>query len=307
MHFNMDSVAKVAKESGLIANLSVAILETGDFSYEKTLKENLELYRKWNGIDNGRINVYLGPCCLRYLSREQLNEIALISKEENIGIHVHASETLDDVRKVKEIFSKRPVEVLRDYGLLSENTIIAHAVWVTEKEIDYVAKSGVNIAHCPISNNILLSGNMPLVDMLSKNVKVGFGTDISPAWNVVSEARLAYYTTNTLYGVPSRLTPYTLLKMATGGFAKFKGIESHGKIAKGYDANIIVLDFTEIKSWPSNFNIYEALLFSEASIDTVIVRGEVIMDSGEVLTISANEVEKARKVIEEKLNKIYGK
>ncbi len=307
MHFNMDSVAKVAKESGVIANLSVAILETGSFSYEKTLRENIELYRKWDGVDNGRINVYLGPCCLRYLSREQLSEIALIAKEENIGIHVHASETLDDVRKVREIFNKRPVEVLKDYGLLSENTIIAHAVWVTEREIDYIAKSGANVAHCPVSNNILLSGNMPLIDMFSKNVKVGLGTDINPSWNVMSEARLAYHTINTLYGVPSRITPYTLLKMATGNYAKFKGIENHGKIAKGYDANIIVLDFAEVKGWPNIFNIYEAILFSEASVETVIVRGEVIMDSGEVLTINANEIRKAKKVIEEKLNKIYGK
>jgi len=307
MHFNMDSVAKVAKESGLIANLSVAILETGSFSYEKTLKENIELYRKWNGVDNGRINVYLGPCSLRYLSREQLSEIALIAKEENIGVHVHASETLDDVRRTKEKFNKRPIEVLKDYGLLSENTIIAHAVWVTEKEIDYIAKSKANVAHCPVSNNILLSGNMPLVDMVSKNVRIGFGTDINPSWDVISEARLAYYTTNTLYGVPSRISPYMLLEMATGNYAKFKGIENHGKIAKGYDANIVVLDFTGIRGWPRTSNIYEAILFSGASIETVIVRGEVIMDSGEVLTINADEIRKAKKTIESKLNEIYGK
>ena len=209
--------------------------------------------------------------------------------------------------RVKEVFNKRPVEVLRDYGLLSENTIIAHAVWVTEKEIDYIAKSGANVAHCPVSNNILLSGNMPLVDMVSKNVKVGLGTDINPSWNIISEAKLAYHITNTLYGVPSRITPYTLLKMATGNYAKFKGIENHGKIVKGYDANIIVLDFAEVKGWPSTYNIYEAILFSEVNVETVIVRGEVIMDSGEVLTINADEIRKAKKVIEEKLNKIYGK
>jgi len=307
MHFNMDSVAKAVKESGLIANLSVAILEIADFEYEKTLKENIELHRKWDGVDDGRINVYLGPCCLRYLTREQLNEISLISKEENIGIHIHVAETLDDVRKAKEAFGKRPIEVLRDYGLLSSKTLVAHAVWVTEREINYLFKSEANVAHCPISNNILLSGTMPIVDMLAKNVKIGFGTDINPSWDILSEAKLTYFTVNTLYGVPSRISSYTLLELATGNRAKFKGIENHGKISKGYDANIIVMDFSNVRGWPLESNIYNAILFSNATIETVIVRGEVLMDSGEVLTIDGAEVRKARKILESKLNEIYGK
>ena len=304
MHFNMDSVARAVQESGIIANLSVAIMDTQIKTYEETLKENMVLFKKWNGADDNRITVSLGPCGIRFLKPDQLQEISTIAKEQNFYIHMHISEVQEDVKYAKKKFGKRPVEVLRDMGFLGEKTLLAHAVWVSEREIDYVAKTLTNIAHCPISNTLLLSGIAPLINMLRKNVRVGFGIDINPEWDVLAEARLAMYLTNNLYGTPPRLQPFEILKMATGGLAKFPGIEKHGLIKPGYDANIVAINAKMPEGWPYRKAYYSAVLFSRANIETVIVRGEVLVDGGEVLTIGDRDIEKAKRVLSKKLEEL---
>jgi len=304
MHFNMDSVARAVQESGIIANLSVAIMDTRIKTYEETLKENMNLFKKWNGVDNNRITVSLGPCGIRFLKPNQLQEISVIAKEQSLYIHMHISEVQEDVKYAKKEFGKRPIEVLRDMGFLGEKTLLAHAVWVSEREIDYVAKTSTSIAHCPISNTLLLSGIAPLISMLRKNVKVGFGIDINPEWDVLAEAKLAIYLANNLYGAPPRLQPFDVLKIITGNSAKFPGIEKHGLIKPGYDANIVVVNTKTPEGWPYEGAYYSAVLFSKASIETVIVRGEVLVDGGEVLTIGEREVEKAKKILSKKLEEI---
>lgn len=304
MHFNMDSVARAIHETGIMANLSVAIMDTKIKSYEETLKENLDLYKKWNGVDNNRITVSLGPCGIRFLKPNQFQEISTIAMEENMPIHMHLSEVQDDVKYAREKYGKRPVEVLRDLGLLGERTLLAHAVWVSEREIDILAKTLTNIAHCPISNTILLSGIAPLISMLHKKVRVGFGVDVNPEWDILAEARTAMYITNNLYGSPPRLKSFEILKMVTGGTAKFPGIEKHGLIKPGYDANIVVLNTEDPEGWPYKGSYYSTVLFSKAEVETVIVKGEVLVDGGEVLTISDKDIEKAKNILIKKLNEL---
>lgn len=303
MHFNMDAVARAIKETGIMANLSVAIMDTPIKTYESTLKENLNLYKKWHGLDN-RITVSLGPCGIRFLKYEHLQEIAAIAKEENMSIHMHVSEVMDDVKYSKEKYGKRPVEVLQDLGLLSKETLLAHAIWISEKELVIMSKYNVVVALCPISNTLLFSGIPPIVDMLDKNMKLGFGIDISPEHDLLGEARTLYYMVNNIYGYPQRVKPYKLLKIITGGSAKLPGLEKHGILKPGYDANIVVLDSRDPVGWPSE-EIYKSILFSKANVETVIVKGEVLVDGGEVLTIGTKEIEKAKEIVSKKINHLY--
>lgn len=60
------------------------------------------------------------------------------------------------------------------YGLLRENTILAHAVHLQPSEIDLISQRGSGISHCPTSNFNLTSGMAKVGVMLDKGIKVGF-------------------------------------------------------------------------------------------------------------------------------------
>src|SRR5437667_3458955 len=59
----------------------------------------------------------------------------------------------------------------------------AHCVWITMNEVRTLARHGVSVAHCPVSNMKLASGGVaPVPEMLLEGVVVGLGTD-SPISN----------------------------------------------------------------------------------------------------------------------------
>ena len=69
------------------------------------------------------------------------------------------------------------MDYLAKIGFLSNRTITAHDVWITDEEIDVMKRFGVGGAHCPQSNMKLASGVAPIPAMLAKDVAVGLGTD----------------------------------------------------------------------------------------------------------------------------------
>ena len=56
---------------------------------------------------------------------------------------------------------------------------MAHSIHLNDDEIGILADSGTGIAHCPYSNQNLLSGTMPYFRLKDRGLKVGLGTDVA--------------------------------------------------------------------------------------------------------------------------------
>ncbi len=110
-----------------------------------------------------------------------LSSLGQLAKEENLPIQTHISENKGEVELVRKMFPERSsyTEVYDHYGLLGEKTILAHAVHLSDQEMELVKRKGAGVAHCPLSNMSLGSGIAPVRQMLDKGVKVGLGTDVS--------------------------------------------------------------------------------------------------------------------------------
>jgi len=89
-----------------------------------------------------------------------------------------------------------PVKHLKNYGLLNEWLIAAHAVHTDREDLTILAEHNVKIAHCPRSNARLKNGLAPYSKMLEHGITVGLGTD-SLASNddlsLISEAQFALH------------------------------------------------------------------------------------------------------------------
>ena len=119
-------------------------------------------------------------------------------------MHIHVQETKDELvnsmtgnRKGKGCHRSdahcSPIENMARQGYL-ENTVCAHCVHVTDKDIELLAKHHASVVHCPCSNMKLGSGICPVQKMLDAGVNVCLGTDGASSNNnldMLHEMRMA--------------------------------------------------------------------------------------------------------------------
>jgi guanine deaminase len=126
---------------------------------------------------------------------ELLTDLGALAKKENLPIQTHMSENLAEVALVKELFPDQETyaHVYDAHGLLTDRTILAHCVHLSEAEVKLCAERGAGIAHCPISNTGLTSGEAKVRWMIEGGVKVGLGTDCSGGYSpsILESARQA--------------------------------------------------------------------------------------------------------------------
>jgi len=98
----------------------------------------------------------------------------LSAEEPNIRIQTHISENPSEVEYTRSLFPSAPsyAGVYDAFGLLKNNTILAHAVHLSQEEIDLIKERDAGISHCPTSNFNLTSGVAPVGVFLDKGIKV---------------------------------------------------------------------------------------------------------------------------------------
>lgn len=91
----------------------------------------------------------------------------------NVAIQTHISENPKEVEDTLKYFNADSYAGVYDkFKLLRRNTILAHGVWLTEKEMALIAKRGAGLSHCPTSNFYLSSGMARVGLLLDHGVKV---------------------------------------------------------------------------------------------------------------------------------------
>ncbi len=300
MYIHMDEVAKAVKETGIRAVLGYGMADRG--SKERAKKEleiGLKFIRDWNNTE--RIKCMLTPHAPYTCSPEFLMEINEFSKSLNVVKHIHVAETKWEVEEIKRRYGKTPVELLDGIGFLDDKTVIAHAVWLNDQEIDILARRGVSVAHCPASNLKLASGIARVAEMVERGVNVCIGTDSAASNNTLNmlfEIRIASLL-QLLRG-----KNVNTLKMATeNGYKAYK--LKGGKLKEGYLADLIVIRRSE--SYYPMYSPENSIVYASKGCEVlhVFVDGKLVVENGEVLNVDESKVlerveEVARKLVESK-------
>ena len=103
----------------------------------------------------------------------------LVDSDSSLAIQTHISENPDEIKKTKELFDYLGDEITYAgvydyYHLLRDNTILGHAVYLEESELELIKERNAGISHCPTSNFNLTSGVAKVGVMLDRGIKVGF-------------------------------------------------------------------------------------------------------------------------------------
>ncbi|WP_139490556.1 5'-deoxyadenosine deaminase [Brevibacillus dissolubilis] len=265
-------------------------------STERALQESMDLYERWHGTANGRIQYAFNPRFALSCTDELMREVAKLSSEKGIRVHTHASENLDEIRIVEELYGMRNIEYFDSIGLTSDRLILAHCVWLDDNEIEMIKRSGVHVSHCPSSNMKLASGFAHIPRLLEEGVSVSLGADGCACNNhldIFTEMRMAALIHKPTYGSTS-MSAQDVLWMATRNGAKALGQEQDlGSLEVGKKADVVVLNLNQLHAYPSEtVPIMSRIVYSAKSTDveTVMVDGRVVVRDRQLLSLPVNDI-----------------
>jgi 5-methylthioadenosine/S-adenosylhomocysteine deaminase len=217
------------------------------------------------------------------------------ARELGLPLHTHMSETEAEVQQNVDEYGVRPVEHLRGLGVFDGPALVAHAVHLTEEELQTLASHDVKISHNPGSNLKLGSGVAPVPQMLRHGIRPSLGTDGSASNNnldMLEEIRLAALIHKGVQGDPLAVPADTALRMGTayGAESAFLG-ESTGTLEVGKRADFITMDLDAAHMQPVH-DVVSNIVYSAFGSDVrdVYVDGEPLMRDRECLTLDEEEV-----------------
>jgi 5-methylthioadenosine/S-adenosylhomocysteine deaminase len=268
-----------------VAKLSAAPIEA-TLSACGDILENWEFDRRW-------IRPALGPTIPLHCSDRFLVDCARLAGEHGVPIQTHLAESRAQAALGRTRYGKSLVAHLHDLSFLSERLSAAHAIWLDDDDIARLGQAGVRVAHNPSSNLRLGSGVAPVRKMLDNAIGVGVGTDASntsDGQNMFEATRLASYLSRVDgFAADQWLSAGEAFHLATEGSARVLGFEKIGRLAPGYEADIVFLRLDSPHFVPLRAPLIQ-MVFGEngASVHTVMIGGRIVFQDGRLLTLDEN-------------------
>jgi 5-methylthioadenosine/S-adenosylhomocysteine deaminase len=292
-YFAMDEIARAFSDAGMRANLAWTLFSGGE--EEASLSHSAAFVEQWHGAADGRITVSLGPHSPYTCTPAFLAQVAQRARQLGVGIHIHASETAEQVAQSMAAHGKTPIAVARDAGLFAAPTLAAHVAHPTRDDIAIMAAEGVSVSVTPKTEMKLGTGVAPIADLRAAGVTVGLGSDgaaSNNSYNLLEAARLIALLEKHRTQDATTMPVGEALSLATSESARAIGLSDvTGELREGLAADIVLVRRDAPHAQPLH-DPAATLLYSASSadIDTVIVAGRVLMRGRKLLTIDRRRV-----------------
>jgi cytosine/adenosine deaminase-related metal-dependent hydrolase len=215
-----------------------------------------------------------------------------LSREHHLPFYIHVLETKTQRVLGEEKFGRRSlIRYVHDLGLLSERMNIIHGIWLDDDDLDLIAKASSLIAHNPISNLRLGSGIMPFRKIKSRGIPVCLGSDEAITddsvnmWSVAKLAGLIHnITTPDYHDWPTARE--VLECLVDGGVRAMRSPRPLGRIAAGYQADLILVDLDTLPFTPLN-DLHRQLVYCElgSSVRMTMVAGRIVYERGKLCDV----------------------
>lgn len=282
MHMFPGQSVRAARESGMRAAISRGLVGSGDDEGgSRRLREALGEMEEARG--DSRFTFLLAPHAIYTCDEAYLRRVTDAAKEHGLRLHIHVSESRNEIENAKKQYGASPVEYLARIGLFDVPTVAAHCVHLSERDMDILAEKNVNVVTNPVSNCKLANGFAPIPALLARGVNVCIGTDGAASNNTLNLFREMGFVSLVHKGVtgdPLAVGAADTLRMATLAGARALGLEERiGSIEVGKRADIVLLD-TDCPQFSPRNNLISALAYSVngSEVDTVLVDGEIVLE-----------------------------
>jgi len=296
-YFYMNRVAEVIEQSGMKAMLAWATFGIGD---DKEIgpgaDAQIAFSREWQNAAGGRIHTCLGPHSPYVCPPEFLARIVDIAGQYGMAIHLHVSESQEQVDNSRQRHGMTPVEQLDKLGVFDHPTIAAHCLALTVEDRAILANKGVFIARAPITYmKLAMPIRTSVTELQAAGItRIAVATD-GPASNadidMLASIRQLVLVEKYSQEDPEALPGDTALRMATRNGALALGFSESGVLAEGRPADLILVDFNRPHLRPRH-NLVANLVHSAKGADVthVIVDGQLLMRDRELLTLDEERI-----------------
>jgi 5-methylthioadenosine/S-adenosylhomocysteine deaminase len=141
------------------------------------VSEMERLLDAWQNSANGRIRIEFGPLIPWGCSDDTMKQTYALAKKWGIGTHIHVAESRAEVEMTLASHNLRHIEWLDHLGALGPDTHLVHSVWLSDEEIELIARKKAIVVHCPIANMYLASGIAPITRLREQGVTVALASD----------------------------------------------------------------------------------------------------------------------------------
>jgi 5-methylthioadenosine/S-adenosylhomocysteine deaminase len=307
----MEGSAEVADQLGIRAALVPYVADEAGYDYFESIESNRQLLEHHRSSADGRVRAWVGLEHLMYCTKECFAAAVELMDEFDAGLHTHSSESVWEVEESLKRWGRRPIEVFFDRGILGSRTVVAHCVWLSDREIELLAHTGTAVVHCPCSNMKLSSGPARIGDLRAGGVVVGLGSDGEKENNnldLLEEMKFASLLQKVSTLDPTTGDPWDVLTMATIDGARALGLgELTGSLEPGKRADVITVALDGLHTTPllhgRDSNVAAHLVFSASGRDIrdVWVDGRHLVAGGLPLTFDVATVRATAQAAAEEL------
>jgi 5-methylthioadenosine/S-adenosylhomocysteine deaminase len=246
-----------------------------------------EVYDRWHGAADGRIRACYDISIPPAASDRMIELVRDHAHERGVGIigHFIGRRPAPD----QPAMARNPdIERLQRLGLLGSGLLLAHIGWIPQADVELLAESGTNIAHCPAAslvggNGWIAHGVIP--DLVAAGARVVLGSDAAAISRTLDMARmmsLAAGANKDARRDPTIMNPYNVFEMATIESARAFGLDDRiGSIEPGKAADISIFDTSGSHWWPEPFaNPVPDFVYTGSARDaqTVLIDGKIVME-----------------------------
>ena len=288
---------EAAKDSGIRARIVPYVLDFDDC--EDTVEMNIEFVEKTKGPDE-RVKFWFGFDSFREAGDALITRVVKLSNEYQVGMQTHSNESVDDTKRCQEMHGMDPIVYLGKMGVLTNRTVLAHCVHLTEEERKLMEEADCRVAHCCVSNMKLCDGAAPVVDYKKRGIKVGLGTDGANSnnnYDMFEEMKASVLLQRIVNDSADCLKAEDALYMATLGGARVLNAEREiGSIETGKRADLIFINMNTLHSlpvaerYPSVLESNIVYACSGADVDTVMIDGDLLMRHRKFLNVDEEQV-----------------
>lgn len=149
---------------------TIAIEETRAF---------MEFVKAMPGNQRRLVEPVITPRFIPACTDELLLGLGKLAAETGCAIQTHCSESDWEHEFVFKRTGRSDATAIRDFGLMSRRTLLAHGCHVSSADRALIRRHGAAIAHCPLSNAFGSNGVLPVKLCLDEGVHVSLGTDLA--------------------------------------------------------------------------------------------------------------------------------
>ena len=243
--------------------------------------------------DDAMLKIAVAPCSPFSVTGELMKEAAQLARRENVRLHTHLAETIDEENFCQERFGCSPTDYVESLGWLGPDVWMAHAIHLDDSAIDKFGRTGTGTAHCPSSNARLGAGIARVQDLVKAGAPVGLGVDGAASnenGELLTEVRAAALWARLKDG-PTAMSARQSLALATRGGARVLGREKElGTIEVGKLADLVLWKLDDIGHIDIVDPIAALVLGPKAEVKALLVNGEVRVRHGLITAIAHEEI-----------------